>query len=463
MTREVDLIVKGGAVVTMGERRTILRDGAIVVDRGAILAVEKRAKAFESFAARKVLGGPDKVVFPGLIDCHNHPIHYLSKGMIDDMRFPERWRDRVWPYEAGLSAEEIYLASVGTFLEMIRHGTTCVSDPGTLHPESVARAIETTGMRGVIARLTWDVHDPTAPAQYNDDTETAFRRSEELVKQFHNTVGGRLRAWYSLVRAANVTPELVRRVKAAADEAGVGIHAHLSTTQSEFADSKARWGLTPVERYHSFGVLGPNTQLVHMGALSDADVSILKDYDVTVCHCPSASMFGGFGCVSHGKFPELVASGVRVVLGTDACAVSRFLDMVRVMYLAACAHKDVKVDPTVMGAHKAFEMATIEGAKALLWDREIGSLEAGKRADIVVADTDGLEWQPRPLENPVANLVYSSSGSSVRDVVIDGRIVMEDRQFPGLSLPAFAERVDKASAAIFDRMGVSLRTVWPSL
>lgn len=282
------------------------------------------------------------------------------------------------------------------------------------------------------------------------------------MSRYHNTVGGRLRVWYSLVRADHVTPELVRRVKAAADEAGVGIHAHLSTTQSEVTASIKRWGQTPVERYQMLGVLGPNTQLVHMGCLSASDVETLRNFDVSVCHCPSASMFGGFGCISHGRFPELVETGVRVVLGTDASAVSRFLDMVRVMYLAACAHKDVKTDPTVIGAHKAFEMATIDGARALLWDREIGSLEVGKRADVVIADTDGLEWQPRPLENPVANLVYSSSGASVRDVIIDGRVVMEDRQFPGIDLASFSAQAAQMSATILGRMGAGLRTVWPS-
>jgi len=461
MPRPVNLIVHGGVVVTMDPTRRLIRDGAVAVAGRDIVAVGKRADIERDYAGTRTLGGADKLVFPGLIDCHNHPIHFLSKGMIDDMRFPERWRDRVWPYEAGLEAEEARIASVGTFLEMIRHGTTCFADPGTFQPEAVALAVEETGIRGVISRLTWDVHDPSAPPQYDDDTKRALRRGEALIAARHGSLGDRVRVWFSLVRSSHVTDTLVRQVKERADALGVGIHAHLSTTRGELDLALKTWGTTPVGRYRRLGALGRNAHLVHMGALTDEDVDILKEYDATVCHCPSASMFGGFGCVAHGKFPELIARNVRVVLGTDACAVSRFLDMVRVMYLAACAHKDVKTDPTVIGAHKAMEMATIDGARALLWDQEIGSLEVGKRADIVIASTGGIEWQPNPFESPVANLVYSSDGSCVETVVIDGRVVLQDREFTTVDVEAFAGRAARTSTAILSRMGLGLRTAWP--
>ncbi|MCW5770414.1 MAG: amidohydrolase family protein, partial [Rhodospirillaceae bacterium] len=386
----------------------------------------------------------------------------LSKGMIDDMRFPERWRDRVWPYEAGLSPDEARLAAVGTFLEMIRRGTTCFADPGTFQPDSIAAAAREVGIRGIVSRMTWDVHDPTAPPQYNDDTDGALSRGEETIAKWHGAADGRIRASFSLVRGAHVTEALVRRVKARADALGVIIHAHLATTRGEYNAALRDWGITPVERYRRFGVLGPNAHLVHMGFVSDEDVATLKSLDASVCHCPSASMFGGFGCVAHGKFPELVAAGVRVVLGTDACAVSRFLDMVRVMYLAACAHKDAKADPAVIGAHKAMEMATIDAARALLWDGDIGSLEPGKCADLVIADTTGVEWQPNPFANPVANLVYSSDGSAVETVMIDGKLVLENRRFATVDADDVWRRASGASAAILARMGVGLRTQWPS-
>lgn len=460
MSGRVNLLVRGGAVVTMDRERRILRDAAVAVAGNRIVAVGKWAELETRYRGARVIGGEDRLVFPGLIDCHNHPVHFLSKGMIDDMPFPERWRERVWPYEAGLSEDETRVAATGTFLEMIRRGTTCFSDPGTFRPEAVAAAAGEVGIRGVISRLTWDVHDPTAPAEYNDTTDGALARGEAAVTRWSGAFDGRLRAWFSLVRGTHVTPELVKATRRRADALNVGIHGHLSTTQSEFELALKTWGMSPVERYRQLGVLGPGTQLVHMGALSDSDVRILSESGTTVCHCPSASMFGGFGCVAHGKFPELVAAGVRVVLGTDACAVSRFLDMVRVMYLAACAHKDAKRDPTVIGAHKAMEMATVEAAEGLLWP-EIGSLMPGQLADIVVADTVGIEWQPNPFDNPVANLIYSSDGGCVRTVVIDGRVVLDEGTFTTVDERDYATRAARQSRQTLARLGLGLRTVWP--
>lgn len=459
--KTVDVVVRGGAIVTMDAERRVIRDGAVAIKGNKIIAVGKDDLIFANFQAPRIIGDSNAVVFPGLIDTHNHPVHFLSKGMIDDMHFPMRWRERVWPYESGLTPEETAVATTGTCLEMIRRGTTCFSDPGSFHPLSVAQAMNDIGIRGIVSRITWDVYDESAP-RYNDTTSEALYRGEELVNQFTSGNDETIRAWFSLVRSAHVSPELARETKLLADRHNVGIHAHLSTTRAEFDASIEKWGTTPVGRYRDLGVLGPSTQLVHMGALSDDDILSLKDYDVTVSHCPSASMFGGFGCVAHGRFPELVSKGVRVVLGSDACAVSRFLDMVRIMWLAACAHKDVKIDPTVIGAHKAMEMATIDGAKALMWDDKIGSIEVGKLADIVVADTDRIEWQPNPFADPVANLVYSSDGSCVRTVMIDGQIVMENRVFARVDTSSFYKHAGKISAKALSRMGLDLRTVWPA-
>jgi len=459
--QSADLVVRGGVVVTMDPQRRLIRDGAIAIRGKRIVAVDKVVVIAERYSTVRTLGGSRDVVFPGLIDCHNHPVHFLSKGMIDDMRYPARWQERVWPYEATLTAEETMISSTGTFLEMIRSGTTCFCDPGTLEPEAVAKAAENTGIRGIVARMTWDVHDPAAPSEFNDDTATALARGEECVQRCSGLAEGRVNAWFSLVRADHVSDSLIRDIKRRADALGVGIHAHLSTTRGQVEAALRQWGKTPVARYRDLGAIGTNIHLVHMGAITDDDVTILQDLDPSVCHCPSASMFGGFGCITHGKFPELVEHGVRVVLGSDACAVSRFIDMVRIMYLAACAHKDVKADPTVIGAHKAMEMATIDGAKALMLDSEVGSLETGKLADIVIADAGGIEWQPNPTELPVANLVYSGSGSCVRTVVIDGRVVMEDRRFTLVDEAEYVARAGSFANQIFARLGLQPRVVWP--
>ena len=462
-SRAADIVVEHGLVVTMDEKRQLIRDGAVAIRNGAIVAVGKSESLLQAFDAAQIIDASGRLVMPGLIDGHNHPVHFLSKGFIDDMKFPERWRERVWPYEVGLSDEEAQLAATGTFLEMIRHGTTCFVDPGTFQPDAIAAAAGAVGIRGVIARLTSDVDDPTAPAHYTSDTETALALADGVIDKWHGAYDGRLRAWFSLVRAGHVSDALCRRVKERADARGVGIHAHLATTSAEVEATQAQYGIGPVERYRRLGVLGPNAYLVHMGWIEDADVAVLKSHDASVCHCPSASMFGGFGCIAHGKFPELIDAGVRVVLGTDACAVSRFLDMVRVMYLAACAHKDAKVDPTVIGAHKALEMATTDGARALLWDGAggIGSLVPGKRADLIIIDMDDIAWQPNPELNPIGNLIYSNTGEAVRTVLIDGRVVMRDRVFETIDEATFRGDAAATSGHILNRLGVTLAPRWP--
>jgi cytosine/adenosine deaminase-related metal-dependent hydrolase len=457
----VDLIVHAGVVITMNPQREMIRDAAVAVKGQRIVAIDKIDAITRRYEADRILGDSGKLVFPGLIDCHNHSIHFMSKGIVDDMPYPKRHHERVWPYEAGLTPEESYASATGTMLEMIRRGTTTFMDPGTPNVDSVGRAISDIGMRGVVSRLTWDVHDPKAPAAYNDTTEQAATRGEEAVSRWHGAAGGRVHAAFSLSHQEHVTPELATLLARRATELGVPIQSHLSVTRAALEAAIAKWGQTPVERYHRFGVLGPNAVMVHMGGLTEGDVAILANTDTTVCHCPSASMFGGFGTISHGRFPELIEKGVRVVLGTDACAISRSLDMVRLMYLAACAHKDAKIDPTVIGAHKAMEMATVDAAKALLWDNEIGSLEVGKLADIVIAETDSIEWQPHPFDNPVGNLIYSSDGSCVRTVVIDGKIVMEDREIQTIDVEQAIKRTVDLSRNIHARIGATARAAWP--
>lgn len=455
---EADLLVREACLVTLDGARRIVLDGAIAVKDGAIVALG-RDRDLE-IRAKKIIRAPGKLVLPGLIDAHNHPIHFLSKGIADDLPVAQRWRERIWPYEAALSREETKLAAIGTFIEMVRHGTTCFSDPGTFHPDAVAEAALEVGLRGMISRIAWDVRDPAAP-QYEDSTAQALARGEATIERWHGAGGGRIHGAFSLVRGAHVTDALVRGVKRRADQLGVAVHGHMCTTREEIERSRAAIGCTPLERYRRLGALGPNLILVHMGWVPVEEIPLLVEHDVSVCHCPSASMLGGFGCIAHGHFPEMLAAGVRIVLGTDACAISRFVDMVRVMYLAACAHKDARADPTVIGAHQALEMATVNAAEALLWSGQIGSLEIGKRADFSIVDTDTLPWHPNPLANPVANLVYSASGESVRTVVIDGRVVLEDREFTTIDEQAFVEEADAASARLLERLGIRLEPAWP--
>lgn len=452
-----DLLVTGGALITMDAERRVIEDGAVAIRGASIEAVGPRGQLERDYPEARRIGSSNALITPGLIDAHNHPIHYLSKGLADDLELSDRSYRHIWPFEAALTEEEAYVSSLGTFAEMLRHGTTCFCDPGSYRPDAVARAARDMGIRGIVTRESWDIADPNSPVAHTETIDEALGRGEEFIEQWNGTADGRLRGWFSLVRPAHVSDELCIRTKARADALGVGIHGHLVASRSSDADTRrVVGGGSAVGRYHHLGLLDANVCLAHLGWIASDELELLVGGDVKAVHCPSASMLGGFGVIAHGTFPEMCDAGLTVALGSDAGAISRFLDLVRVMYLAACAHKDARIDPTVLGAHAAFEMATVGGARALLWSDRIGSLEPGKAADIVVFDTGGLDWHPNPLRNPIANLVYSASGGSASTVIVDGVPVMEDGVLRQVDVDELLGRLDRTADDVLTRLGITV-------
>jgi cytosine/adenosine deaminase-related metal-dependent hydrolase len=462
--QRADLLIAGGVVLTLDPERRILSDGAVAIGDGRILALGRTADVRAAFAPERTIDATGRLIAPGLIDGHNHPIHFLSKGISDDLPTHLRWATRVYPFEQAATEEETYTGALGNFAAMLTTGTTCFADPGGYHVDAVARAAVDAGIRGVLARSSQDLSSSSLPVPETaqESTEEALAAARELHGRWDGAADGRLHVWLGLRSVYNCSDELCRATQEAAEELGAGIHCHLCVTERENELSVEQWGCRPMERFRRLELLGPALYAVHMGAVDEREVGWLADHDVKVVHCPSASMLGGFGCITHGRFREMDAAGVTVSLGTDAGAVSRFLDMFRVMYIAATAHKDVEADPTVWGCYRALEMATIDAARALGLEGEIGSLEPGKRADVIVIDTEGADWHPNPLANPVANLIYAAAGHSVRTVVVDGQVLMEDRRLSGAAGADDLWRdCDAAATAVLNRAGIEIEPRWP--
>jgi 5-methylthioadenosine/S-adenosylhomocysteine deaminase len=458
------ILLAGGTVVTMDARRRIIVDGAVLVEGRRIRRLGKAAALAAEASGAEVIDASGALVIPGLIDIHNHPAHFLSKGLFDDIETGRRWATRLYPFDTRIGDGQAYWGSLGSFAEMILNGTTCFADPGSYFPEATVRAATDIGIRGVITRSITDLHDTDRPTPDNllGSADTIVASVRRLHEDYNGAGDGRIRIWAGLRSVSATSDILCRKIKELADSLGIGVHVHLAVNPNETKQCLAKWGSRSVARFDRLGLIDANLLAVHMGAIDESEVELLARRKVKVGHCPSASMLGAFGCVAHGKFPELVAAGVTIGLGTDAAAISRFLDLVRVMYLAACAHKDVHFDAEIMGAHKAFEMATIDGAHGLLWDDEIGSIEEGKLADLVIVDRRNWEWQPRPDFNPIANLVYSASGASVRDVMIDGRWILRNRSLTSVDLAKVQGNIQEASAEAMSMAGIAAQAVWPT-
>jgi 5-methylthioadenosine/S-adenosylhomocysteine deaminase len=413
--------------------------------------------------ARRTIDARGGLILPGLIDAHHHPGQYLSKGIGDDVDIFTWMYERVYPYEAHCSSDDSYVGALADFVEMVSSGTTTFCDPGGYNVDAVVRAAEEIGIRGVLSRSTRDLHDARypLPERLRDTTASAIEHGAALVEQLKGAAGGRLRGWFSLRVPYNVTDELCVAMRDLAAEHGVGLHSHVCAQDGENEASLERFGMRVLERLRRLDMLRPNLFLAHMGWVTDEEIGWLKAHDVKVAHCPSASMHGSYGNISRRTIPKMVAAGVTMGIGSDSATAGRVLDMFRVMYLTACAHKDAAVDPTVMGAYVALELATVGGARAMLWDDEIGSLEPGKKADVVIVDISAPAWHP--LGDPVRTLVYSGFGQSVQTVIVDGRVIMRDRVFPGIDMVALNRAVEDHATAVLLRAGVRVPSPWPRI
>ncbi|WP_017526920.1 amidohydrolase family protein [Pseudomonas fluorescens] len=455
---QVDLLISAGCIVTVDQQRQIIRDGAIAIRGSDIVAIGPRDAIERAYVGLKTIHAPQGLITPGLIDAHNHPIDYLIKGMVDDTPQIVRLRDRVIPYEDQLTEEQAYASSAATFVEMIRQGTTCFVDGAGPMPHAVARAALDLGMRGIVARKLADIAGPFGGLI--QDTDEAIALANETVERFNGAGDGLLRACYDLDMPAVVSDRLAEMVLTQALKRGVGIVAHLIGRRAPpgepevVANADIAW-------LHRLGLLGPHLLLAHIGWIPANDVALLAATKTNVVHCPASSLVGGNGWVAHGVIPDLVAGGVNVALGTDAAIIARTLDMVRIMNLASCVHKDARRDPLIMDPYTVFEMATIRGAKAVHWDDRIGSLEVGKAADLAIFDTSSPHWWPEPLGNPVPDLVYGGTGRDARTVVINGKVVMEDGNLIGVDVASIACAVRSAAAASYARLGAVPSGVWP--
>jgi len=414
---KVDLLINGGTVVTMDGDRLILEDGAVVVKGDVISAIGFRTDLEKKYIADQTIDARGKLVLPGFINGHTHVPMTLFRGLHDDVTLDEWLHKYIFPAEAKNVTEEF--VRWGTRLaaaEQIRGGITTFADMYYFE-DAVAEETKKAGMRGVLGETFIDF-----PAPDNKDEAEMLAYTEKFIKRWQND---------PLIHAApaphsiyTCSQKTLQDAAALARKYHAPILIHVAEMKKELDDSRAQNGTTPVQYLNKIGVLGPDVVAAHCIFVDDTDRKLLAEKEVGCVHNPSSNMMLASGV---SPVPELRAAGVAVGLGTDGPAGSNNdLDLMEEMDLAAKLQKITKMNPLALGAKAVVEMATIDGAKALHMEKEIGSLEAGKKADVIVISLN--EPNAVPMYDVYAQLAYALKGNDVETVVIGGRVVMREHQ-----------------------------------
>jgi cytosine/adenosine deaminase-related metal-dependent hydrolase len=459
MGDEVDLVVRGGTILTVDPDRRVLADSSIAVKDGLIHDIGPAHEIADRYRARQTLGGAADVVTPGFVDAHVHLSHHLGRTSIPDTWPEAREHDHWLPYWRNLSEEDAYHSAMLACMEMARNGTTTFCDmSGRFSGEIQASAADRIGLRGIISEVCWD--QPPYPDVGVGDTAACIARLESLIDRFPKRPDRRLWAGVGMSGMGKCSDPLVVAGSDLARARGLPLYMHQSFAAADVSTYKQMsGGSSPVAHLGELGVLGPHLQLVHMIHTDLDEVDLLAASGTSVIHCPAASVRWGLGVSRFSHFPEMVAKGVNVGLGSDSGNYSDFLDIGRQAYLAATIHREHRGVTATITAEQAIEMATLGGARAIGMGDAIGSIEIGKRADLVVHDGRRPEWHP--LQDAASTLVYAAQSSAVRHVVIDGRTVLEDGAFKGFDEVAALAAIDAAARGLTQRMAVDIPRPWP--
>ena len=462
MADSIDLLVKGWYVVTMNATRDIIHDGAVAIRGNTIVDVGKADDLEQAYRPRRVMGGDRFVVTPGMVNTHIHITgEPLTRGYVpDDTPFEENVFVWLCPLYATYNAAEERLSAQLAAVEMLRSGTTCFLEAGTIRfLDDVVDGLREVGIRGRLGRWVWDL--PPEPSVYKQNTDEAIAFLQRQLDVHRDYDDGRLGAWSIVVGHTTCSDPLWKAAKELADEHGTGMSFHMSPARLDPEGFIAAFGQRPMVHLDELGVLDSNVAMTHCVHVDDREIDLMAAHGAHVAHCPTTALKVSYGVTQIGKMPEMVQRGINVAIGTDGNTASNYSDLMRATYLVAGLFKDARMDPQMFPAEKAYEMATLGGARLMQLEPLIGSLEPGKRADLVLHDTDRPEW--RPLLNVVNQLVWSADGRGVHSVVVDGRIVVEDYRCTTIDEDALWAQAQQMGESITARSGLPDKAKWPVL
>jgi 5-methylthioadenosine/S-adenosylhomocysteine deaminase len=439
--RDDELVFRGGTILTIDPQHRVLA-GDVACRGGAIVQVggdyTPRARDYT------VVDCAGCIVMPGLVQAHVHTCQTLARGRADDMELLDWLRTVVWPYEAALDEAALTASAELAMAELLLGGTTAILDMATVHhSDAVFAAAERSGIRATIGKAMMDAADPQIPGGLRETTQASLDESAALIGRWHGAAGGRLRYAYAPRFVLSCSDELLSEVGREARARGVRVHTHASESQGEIALVRQRFGKDNIVVLDELGLLGEHCCIAHCVHLSAEERRLLAARGAHVCHCPSSNLKLGSGIC---QVPELIAAGVSVAIGADGAPCNNNLDGLRELRLAALLHKP-RSGPRALPAPEVVRMATLGGAAALGLADQIGSLEVGKRGDVIAVDITALHTVP--TASPWSAIAYAAQSCDVRHVAVDGAIAVRDRRLHTLELPRVRDRARAAAARLF--------------
>ena len=427
---QLDFLIKNGTILTMDTQNAIIQDGILGIKGDTISYIGSGDG--KEFQGKRIIDAKGGLILPGLINGHTHAAMTLFRGLADDLPLMEWLNNYLFPAESRMDADFVYSGTLLACAEMIMSGTTTFCDM-YLFEDEVARAAKEAGMRSLVGEVLYDFDSPNyGPIQ------NGLKYTEDLINKWQDD---------PLVSIAvephslfTCSPELLSNTNELAMKYNVPLVIHVAETQSELDEVKKRYGKGPVQHLKSLGLLGPHLIADHCVHLGEKDIRMFAENEVKAIHNPESNMKLASGIA---PIPEMLKSNVTVGLGTDGCASNNNLDLFAEMDMAAKLHKINTMDTTVMDALTVMRMATVEGAKALGMGEVTGSLEKGKKADVIILDTKKPHLTP--MYNPFSHLVYAARGNDVTHSIINGRLLMEDRKLLSIDLYEIMEKARQKS------------------
>lgn len=439
-----DLIIKNCSV--MMPDFSIKKEQDILIQDSFIMKITDTDDGYES---KEVLNGKNKLVMPGLVDGHTHTCQQLLRGRTAN-EYPMVWTRILVPYESSLTPEDCYWSAKLACLEMIKSGTTAFAESGSTHMGDVANAVIESGMRAALARSTMDIGD-AIPDCMKESSELNILHTEVLYDKYQGTGDGRVDIWFAIRQVMTCSPELIREIGKEARRLKTGIHAHLCEHKDEVSFCLQHYQKRPAEFLDDMGVLGPNLLTAHNVVLSERDIDLLGERNVKLIHCPRANY------ANHGfpKTPRILQNNMSLGLGCDGASrpnLSLFAEMKHLLYGTMAFWGIPIFDPDIICAKDLLKMVTVGGARALQHEAELGTIEEGKKADLITINL--MQPHLTPTHNLLNTLVDCAAEHDVTDSVINGKIVMRDRNVLTMNEEEIIKECSKRMKQIAERSGI---------